>query len=465
MKKLLKKSLLMTGGMIMLLSCGAMAFPESSVQAYYDNDVTPPWGRIAITGAAEVNNVNYVDRQQVEVQIYAADDMCSDSEIKYYLSTSEISDTSKITNWQDYSTGLKVNITLPSTTSLNKIYAVFKDANGNTSLIYSGSNLEQTVTYDANASDATMPTGLASKRTYGAPFVVTTQVPKREGYFFKGWGLTASDTTPSFYAGDIIPADMSIGTDSAATLYAIWTTTTEDLPKLADVVKVGDYVNYPVYYDNVDAGGYISTYKGWRVISKDVDIDGNSAPGTVNLVSAGVPLTYYNSSSSTSVKNLAIKFLTTAFHASNNDTYRKTGFNPYQTLTQIFTNKYTATYESDVAVTYPTYSTNTVTGTKSAGDLKVRAMTKEDIMRVTGDTTFSSSINITNASYQNLFNINAYYCLVSACNVSDLWYVDGIIGSMNIGNNTSYGVRPVVSLNSEVKATGTDMIGAWNIEL
>lgn len=455
----------MTGGALALISGSAFAFPESSIKTYYENDVTPPWGRIVITGATEVSNVNYVDRQQVEVQIYAADDMCKDNEIQYYLSTSEISDTTKITDWEDYSTGLKVNVTLPSTTSTNKISIVFKDLNGNTSLIFSGSNLEQTITYNANASDATMATGLASKRTYGAPFVVTTQSPKRDGYFFKGWGLSASATTPNFYAGDVIPADMSIGTDSTATLYAIWTTSVGDLPKLADVVKVGDYVNYPVYYDNVYTGStdYKSTYKGWRVISKDVDIDGNEAVGTVNLVSAGVPLTYYHgSASTTSVENLAIKFLTTPFHASNSYAYRKTGFNPYQTLTQIFTNKYTATYANDTSVTYPTYSTNTVTGTKSAGTLKVRAMTLDDIKLITG----GSTSGLSDASYQELFKIDAYYWLASAgLNGSNyLWCVSNR-GSVSSGYDYEFGVRPVVSLKSDIKRNGTDMIGAWDIEL
>lgn len=464
MKGMFWKGLLMTGGALALISGSAFAFPESTTKTYYENDVTPPWGRIVITGATEVNNVNYVDRQQVEVQIYAADDMCKDNEIQYYLSTSEISDTTKITDWEDYSTGLKVNVTLPSTTSLNKIYAVFKDLNGNTSLIFSGSNLEQTITYNANASDATMATGLASKRTYGASFVVTTQSPKRDGYFFKGWGLSASDTTPNFYAGDVIPADMSIGTDSAATLYAIWTTSIGDLPKLADVVKVGDYVNYPVYYDNVYTVNTQdkSTYKGWRVISKDVDIDGNEAVGTVNLVSAGVPLTFYHASASTtSVENLAIKFLTTPFHASNSYAYRKTGFNPYQTLTQIFTNKYTATYANDTSVTYPTYSTDTVTGTKSAGTLKVRAMTQDDIKLITGGSTSSLS----EASYQKLFEIDAHYWLASAYNSPYLWSVstDGYVYSHY--DKAERGVRPVVSLKSDIKSNGTDMIGAWNIEL
>ena len=63
MKGMFWKGLLMTGGALALISGSAFAFPESSIKTYYENDVTPPWGRIVITGATEVNNVNYVDRQ------------------------------------------------------------------------------------------------------------------------------------------------------------------------------------------------------------------------------------------------------------------------------------------------------------------------------------------------------------------------------------------------------------------
>lgn len=389
------KGAVVASGVVVLLGTGIFSenhILKSTVQAaekdangFYENDVTPPFGRIVIQGAREVDSVNYVDRQEVVVEIYAADDMCADEEIKYYLSQSKISDTTKIvdSDWKSYTTGKTETITLNSTSSMNTIYAVFKDHNGNTSLIYTGSALEQTINYNANATDATMPTGMASKRMHGAPFVVTSQTPKRTGYFFKGWALTASATTPSFYAGDIIPADMTIGNGSSATLYAVWTQTVNELVTLADVVNVGDYVNYPVYYDNVNG----NTLKGWRVISKDVDIDGNTSVGTVNLVSAGVPLTYKpNGNAEKSVKNLAINFLTTPFHASDYWTYRKTGFNANKSLKEIFNNKYTATYESDTSVTYPTYSTYTATETKTKGTLKVRAMTKEDIINSTGVT-------------------------------------------------------------------------------
>ena len=177
------------------------------------------------------------------------------------------------------------------------------------------------------------------------------------------------------------------------------------------------------------------------------------------------PSVHNSGASTTSIKNLAINFLTTSFHASNDNQYRKTGFNPYQTLTQIFTNKYTDTYANDTSVTYPTYSTNTVTGSKTAGTLKVRAMTNEDIMRITENTTFSSSIDLSNAKYQNLFEVDAYYWLASADHISNLWYVERNGDVSNSRGSSEYGVRPVVSLKSDIKSNGTDMIGAWNIEI
>ena len=163
--------------------------------------------------------------------------------------------------------------------------------------------------------------------------------------------------------------------------------------------------------------------------------------------SAGVPLTYYcYRNSITSVKNLCINFLTTAFHAKDECTYRKTGFNPYKTLTQVFTNKYTATYASNTTVTYLTYDNNTVTGIKTAGTLKVRAMTSD-------------------ARYQKLFNLGVYYWLASAGSDYHLWYVYNYGNVGNNGYNSENGIRPVVSLESDVRASGTDIKKAWNIEI
>lgn len=209
---------------------------------------------------------------------------------------------------------------------------------------------------------------------------------------------------------------------------------------LADKVEIGDYVNYPVYYDNVNG----STLKGWRVISKNIDLDGNPSPGTVNLVSAGVPLTYYhNGSSSTSVENLTTKFLEIPFTADQGCTYRKTGFLPYIALTEIFGNEYT-----------------NISGDK----LQVRAMKAEDLYIVTGliEMKTGKIMNLTDEKYENLIINGGDYWIYTNDN---MWTIlkNGDVNSHR--SNDEFGVRPVVSLSFDVKASSKDMIGAWNIEI
>lgn len=169
---------------------------------------------------------------------------------------------------------------------------------------------------------------------------------------------------------------------------------------LADKVEIGDYVNYPVYYDNVNG----STLKGWRVISKNIDLDGNPSPGTVNLVSAGVPLTYYHASDSAlSIENLTTNFLETPFSMSQKGGYMKSGFSPYTTLSEIFANKYT-----------------NMTEDKS----QVRSMKAEDIYFVTNLSEMQSdyTMNLSDKKYDMLFVNGASY-FIATYNRSNLWIV------------------------------------------
>ena len=184
-------------------------------------------------------------------------------------------------------------------------------------------------------------------------------------------------------------------------------------------MQIGDYVNYPVYYDNVNG----STLKGWRVISKNIDLDGNPSPGTVNLVSAGVPLTYYHkNSTSTSVNNLTVKFLETPFTGNDDYTYRKNGFLPNATLTEIFTNKYT-----------------NVSGER----LQVRAMKAEDIYGVTGLTEMESgtTMNLSAVKYNKLLVNGANYWLASAYGSRGVWAVY-CGGGVNYHNGYEYRCPP-----------------------
>ena len=136
--------------------------------------------------------------------------------------------------------------------------------------------------------------------------------------------------------------------------------------------------------------------------------------------SAGVPLTYYHAeSSATSIENLTTNFLTTPFSATEMRKYRKTGFLPYITPTETFSNKYT-----------------NISGEK----LQVRAMKAEDIYNATGLTEIKAGtvMNLNDIKYSKLFANGATYCLASAYSSKNLWdmYYNG-----NVGNNGNYKYR------------------------
>ena len=482
MKKKIAKGMIATTG-VLLVTGGILLGANVLEQT---NDLTPPYGRLVVSDANEVNSVNYTNRTSVTIQIYAKDDICEDNEIKYYISTSPISNTEKLdaSLWKNYYEGVTETIELPSLTSTNTVYAIFKDKAGNTSTIYTGSETAYTITYDANGG-----TGAPEPQTayFGMPFNVSSQRPTREGKYFMGWSEVQGSTMADYEGYEIYEQDSIIAANSFTsddvkiTLYAVWTDQISDLATLAESVNIGDYVNYPVYYDNVYTSSnnqYKASLKGWRVLSVDVDLEGNASPGTVNLVSAGVPLTYYHSNSSeTSIKNLAINFLKTPFDTVANNTYRKTGFNPYLTLTEVFDNKYTARYSSGEVVSYTsTYSDGktqvTYTGTKAEGDLKVRSMTKEDLDTVYGSRTLGGLSLEPKENYGKLLAIPsedmtgkyARYWLASANSGFYLWNVNEN-GSVNSSYSDEFGVRPVVSLKSTVKTSGKNIVGAWDIEI
>ena len=241
--------------------------------------------------------------------------------------------------------------------------------------------------------------------------------------------------------------------------------------KKAKVLGVGSYVNYSVDYNNVstssDGTTYIpkDEYAGkWRIL----DLGAHNSDGTygteenpVRIVSAGVPLSYYhNNNSSTSVTNL-----TTGFFSTPINTETKTYYNYYRcgfknggtTLTNI----------NDVKNLF----NNNLTA-KNGETPKVQAMTKADLDKVydpTGATTTSYKTYVKDAKFDNMLAIpskdqSAYYAIYWLASANDsyfLWNVDDN-GRVNYYDSSTYGVRPVVSLVSNISITkGTN--GAWNL--
>lgn len=123
-------------------------------------------------------------------------------------------------------------------------------------------------------------------------------------------------------------------------------------------------------------------------------------------------------------------------------TYRKTGFLPYITLTETFSNKYTNT---------------------SGEKLQVRAMKAEDIFNVTGlkEMKIGYDMNLRDVKYNCLFINGADYWL---CH--DIMWT--ILANGDVNNHRSkdeFGVRPIVSLHSNVRNLGKDIMGGFNIAL
>ena len=213
---------------------------------------------------------------------------------------------------------------------------------------------------------------------------------------------------------------------------------------LADVVQIGDYVNYPVMYENVtDSWGKTSVLTGWRVIG----IEGEN----VKLVSAGVPLifNYFGGPGTSAVfeNKLTNEFFNISV-SSDHDSFSNSGFDKSKSLNIIFAeNKFTAI----------------------EGDLpKVRAMKKEDIFDATGYTTWSSSMDLANDKYNNLFAIGERYYLASA---SGSGTIDSNICAVYENGEPretvleNYGVRPVVYLKAETETVGQDDNGVWQLSM
>lgn len=272
--------------------------------------------------------------------------------------------------------------------------------------------------------------------------MITSKKPTRDNYSFVGWSTNSNANTPSFKRGDAIPASVFVGGSKTITLYAVWEQVGEKEVKLSNVVEVGDYVDFPVAYDNVNG----DAYNGWRVISKNVDLDGNRSEGTVNLVSAGTPLAYYHANNSaSSVTALTDNFLVTEFSETEDYTYRKKGFLPSQTLTQIFSNKYVAV--------------------KSDGTPAVRAMVADDIYNVTKSNAMQAekSMDLSNPIYENLLVNESNYWIASQKDENKLWSIanDGYVEGYS---NNEYGIRLVVQLNSEILANGVGRFEEWNMK-
>ena len=280
-------------------------------------DIIPPTGSITVKDATIRNNINYVPSNNVTLEISAQDNISTSSEIKVYITTEAIDLTKTIADalWENYSNGMTKSITITNLSATTRIYALFKDAAGNTSAAFTGADTEYSIIYNLNGGTGSIENGTAN---YGSPAILSNKVPTKSGMYFLGWSTNASATVASYKAGGIMQADTFSGTNKNINLYAVW----GNKPLISEVVEIGDLIDLPIYYNDLSGNNRTD----WKVISK-VE---NSTTGrsSVVVISTGIPLTLANTSAD----------LVNDFFNMNN--YSENGFENNIELSELFLNKY-----------------------------------------------------------------------------------------------------------------------------
>ncbi len=251
-------------------------------------------------------------------------------------------------------------------------------------------------------------------------------------------------------------------------------------------LKIGDYVNYPVKYDNVgtsvdNSTGNVKGYyprdeyaNKWRIISID------EAKHEVKLVSAGVPLSYYHPYESggapTSVTNLTTNFFSTEIQCGKESTEKPTQYQFYQSG---FKDGDSGNYVTGISKVKELFNNDDCTK-KTNGTPEVQSMTKNDLDAVYKgimgeDKETSSGTYVNDAKFKDLLAVPckedesdeyAMTWLASADNAYYLWRV-GSYGSVSTYYDHVRGVRSIVSLESNIKFTkassDTNGTTTWNI--
>lgn len=269
-------------------------------------------------------------------------------------------------------------------------------------------------------------------------------------------------------------------------------------------MHLGDYINYPVNYDNVPAyvksdwadqiSGYSSiqdfvnddevkkyiasdSYQGWKLLS----VGENNGNTIIKLISAGVPLNYlFQNGPTVGMEDLTVGFFDTQIISGLSDYgFYNIGFKSQNGIRAtnmddvkaLFDNSYTEKYQNGEIATYTNIkygqTTNTVTNENVAGYPKVQSITQEEedttatqIIACQGE--FSEySAPVWYPSYAGMSMGGGY---LAYRNRTGQWRDnDGTMKCL-------YGVRVVVTLKSDVKftlsneSTSTDTIKTWNLE-
>lgn len=253
-------------------------------------DKTAPIGSIDVQEKYLKDGEKYVDNNTVTINVLASDDISTENNIKVaFINEDEfsLSKANSSITWLDYST--TKNWTSSEGDGYKKVYVIFKDEAGNQS-VYLAENGEEvpqifTITYNANGGELGNVPGSEIKFS-NKSYSITLKEPTKEGFTFLGWATSSDATGGEYLAGDTFDVSSNV------TLYAVWIESDEDLPLLADMVNVGDFVDYKpdvaTYQTVAENTGSVSvslttdSNLKWRVIHIDEET------GEVMLTTEGV---------------------------------------------------------------------------------------------------------------------------------------------------------------------------------
>lgn len=458
MKRFGKKILLLAGITAMI---GSYSTSFATEEEKIPTDIMPPTGTIQIVSDTSQGVDNVDIKINATDKIYVKDangNMIAQSvtnNMMYAVSNHPFDTENKNeAEWHTYVPNTTINVVFDAGALQGRVYAMLKDNSGNTTSIFTGTSTNYEVIFNANAYGVTgMPVSSRDEEmdgTYGKPYAVPNTYPRKSGAFFLGWSTDPYATEGSYLPGDIVPAAaFSVG-ETELNLYAIWTRDEDGLPKLGEVCEIGDYVRYPVYYENAvyhNTTGNTDdcSYEGWRVI----DID--TTTKEVTLLSAGVPLGFTGKKAKDDLPYLTqqanfLKLGTSTRILAKNGLVT-------ETLPDAFKNSYTKKNGS-VPDIHALNADDVKTATQGFADKN-----GDSSIAITSVTTRTS---LSSGAYDSLFNIGANYWLADRASGQDLYYVkdDGTVGQ---AKTETKGIRIVVILNGNIYTDGKDIEGYWNL--
>ncbi len=132
---------------------------------------------------------------------------------------------------------------------------------------------EYPITYNANAGTSTVTNIPATQtKNYGEPLTLSSNIPVRNGFVFKGWATSASAETAEYAAGGIYTKN------APATLYAVWgsnltityvATNGGTLGSFAPTATVAPGATYTIPNQTLESPLSMHSFAGWTTIEEN----------------------------------------------------------------------------------------------------------------------------------------------------------------------------------------------------